>query len=377
MFKKYEELVISLRRELHKIPEIATEEFKTAQFIEDTLKSFGITNIKRLYNTGVVAVLGDIKNHCIAFRADIDALPIKEETNLPFSSENNGMMHACGHDGHTAVLLALAKYLKDNEQLLTNCIKLIFQPAEEGSGGAEPMIKEGALENPGVEKIFGFHLWPGIEIGKAEYSSDASFAEAQRYEIHIKGNGGHGAIPDGIKNCLFASAEIIEKLKELNQKFEKTIVSACAINSTGYYNVFADEVTLKGTMRTLKEGTFSKIEDEINSFCKKNLYGCEITPAFYYEYPCAKNHKNELNELTEASKKVLGHENVYESKPTYAAEDFGYYTQKTKGAHIKIGTSNRDLPLTLNPLHNPHFDIDENALIYALKIMIELTKTKI
>ena len=371
-FSQYEDLAVSLRRELHQIPEIATEEYKTSEFIIKTLESFGINNTKRLFNTGVTAHIGNSENPCVALRADIDALPIEEETGLPFSSKNKGMMHACGHDGHTAVLLATAKYLKDNEDELTKCVKLIFQPAEEGSGGAEPMINEGVLNNPKVEKVFGFHLWPDIPSGKAEYSLDASFAEAQRYEIHIKGNGGHGAIPDGVKKCLFAASDTIEKLKELNEKFDKTLVSACAINSTGYYNVFADEVIIKGTMRTLKEGTFSEIEKEIKEFCRTSPYDCELTPVFIYEYPCAVNHKNELNELIAAAKSVLGEENVREGKPTYAAEDFGYFTKYSKGAHIKIGTANPDMPNTQNPLHNPHFDIDENALKSALKIFISL-----
>lgn len=368
----YEELAVSFRRELHQIPEIAEKEYKTSKYIINKLESFGITDIKKFYKTGIAAVIGDYKNPCIAFRADIDALPVKEETGLSFSSKHKGMMHACGHDGHTAVLLSLAKYLKDNEKNLQKCVKLIFQPAEEGNGGAESMIKEGVLKNPDVEKVFGFHLWPDIPVGKAEFSEGASFAEAQRYEIQIKGNGGHGAIPENVKKCLYAAAETIEKLKELNEKYEKTLVSACAINSTGYYNVFADEVVIKGTMRTLIGGTLAKAEADIKAFCESSPYGCELKPIFVYEYPCAVNHENELLELVNSAKAVLGNENVSEGKCTYAAEDFGYFTKSVKGAHIKIGTANPTLPNTQNPLHNPKFDIDENALKFALKIFIGL-----
>lgn len=368
----YEELAVSFRRELHQIPEIAEKEYKTSKYIINKLESFGITDIKKFYKTGIAAVIGDYKNPCIAFRADIDALPVKEETGLPFSSKHEGMMHACGHDGHTAVLLSLAKYLKDNEKNLQKCVKLIFQPAEEGNGGAEPMIKEGVLKNPDVEKVFGFHLWSDIPVGKAEFSEGASFAEAQRYEIQIKGNGGHGAIPENVKKCLYAAAETIEKLKELNEKYEKNLVSACAINSTGYYNVFADEVVIKGTMRTLIGGTLAKAEADIKAFCESSPYGCELKPIFVYEYPCAVNHENELLELVNSAKAVLGNENVSEGKCTYAAEDFGYFTKSAKGAHIKIGTANPAFPNTQNPLHNPKFDIDENALKFALKIFIGL-----
>lgn len=372
-FNRYDELVVELRRALHKIPEIATEEFKTSEFISDKLTEWGYS-IKKMYGTGVVALIGDDTLPCIAFRADIDGLPIKEGNNVPYKSEHEGKMHACGHDGHTAVLLTLAKILKDNETKLRNCIKLIFQPAEEGSGGALPMIEEGVLEKPKVEKLFGFHLWPDVELGKIEYSFGASFAEAERYEIHIKGNGGHGAMPEGIKNCLQCGAEIIDGLKKIHESFDKTVVSACAFNSTGFHNIFADSAVIKGTIRTVIDGRVKEVEEEIKKVCKRagENSGCEVTPVFVYEYPCLMNNEKALLEIAEASKTVVGEKNVYEAKGTYAAEDFAFFTKHCNAAHIKIGSHNPLMPETGYPLHNPKFNIDEESLKIAVRIFSKL-----
>lgn len=372
-FKQYDELVVELRRELHKIPEIATEEFKTSEFISDKLTEWGYS-IKKMYGTGVVAVIGDETKPCIAFRADIDGLPIKEENDVAYKSVNEGKMHACGHDGHIAVVLTLAKILRDNEKKIKNCIKLIFQPAEEGSGGAMPMIEEGVLENPKVEKIFGFHFWPSVEAGKIEYSSGASFAEAERYEIHIKGNGGHGAMPDGIKNCLQCGAEIINGIKNIHDSFDKTIVSACSFNSTGFHNIFADSAVIKGTIRTVIDGKIKEVETEIEKVCQnaeKNS-GCFVNPVFVYEYPCLLNDSRTLGEIVKVSKEVLGEQSVYEAEGTYAAEDFSFFTKRCAAAHIKIGSYNPEKPETGYPLHNPKFNIDEDALKTAIRIFTKL-----
>lgn len=373
-FSEYEKLAVSLRREFHKIPELGGEEYKTCELIYNTLLSYKIENTKKLFSTGVTACIGDINNPCIAFRADIDGLLVAEKTHLPFESINKGKMHACGHDGHIAVLLSFAKLLKDNENKLKNCVKLIFQPAEETDGGAMGMINEGVLDNPKVEKIFGFHFWPEVLSGKVMYSSGASFSECERYEIHITGNGGHGAMPEGIKNCLYAVSDIIKDIKNISENHPESVLSACSVNSTGYHNIFADKAVIKGTIRTVKQGEREKIEDEIKKACEKSLYGCKVEPVFVYEYPGAVNHQSELSEIVEASKKVIGEENVYEGKCTFAAEDFAFFTTHTKGAHIKIGTKNMDNPLTLNPLHSPEFSIDEDTLKIPLKIFWEIVK---
>lgn len=374
--EKYCSLAVDLYKELHKIPELGGEEYKTSEFIENTLLGWGIKDIKHLFGTGISVTVGDESLPCIALRADIDGLPVKEETNLSYKSTHEGKMHACGHDGHMGALLAFSKFCYDNKDKLKCCVKFIFQPAEETDGGALGMINEGVLKNPDVKKVFGFHIWPSVPLGKAEYSLGASFAEAQRYEIHIKGNGGHGAIPEGVKNCLYTAAQIIEELKKIDEKYANSVISACALNSTGHHNVFADSAVIKGTIRTVVPSERENAVTNIKKACENSekAYGCEVIPEFVYEYPCAVNHENELFELIDAAKSALGGENVYEGKCTFAAEDFAYFMQNSKGAHIKIGTGTSKNPSTLRPLHSPDYAIDENSIKNAVKIFYELIK---
>ena len=373
-FSEYINTVIYLRRVLHKFPELSGEEYKTCEFIIENLKKFGVKNIEKMYNTGVVALIGDEKKECIAIRCDIDALPIKEETNLPYKSQNDGVMHACAHDAHTAVVLTLAKILCDNENKLSKCIKLIFQPKEETDGGAKQMIDEGVLENPKVDKVFGFHFWSNIDCGKITYQNGVSFASCSRFEIRIKGKGGHGAMPEKVINSLIPVSYIIDEFQKINKKYEKAVVSLCTCNTDGSYNVFCENAVLKGTIRTIYKEDYEKIVEEILSMKDKVLkeYGCECEIDVIYEYPALVNDKDALRELLGAAKYVLGNENVYESPFTYAAEDFSFFTEAVKSAHIKIGSSNKERPETLLPLHNPSFDIDENALGYALEIFSKL-----
>ncbi len=373
-FLKYSETVVELRRKLHQYPELSTCEFKTCEFIINTLKDFGLTNIKKMFSTGVVAVVGNESNPCIAVRCDIDALPVKEETNLPFKSKNNGVMHACAHDAHTAVVLTLAKILKDNEKNLKKCVKLIFQPAEETIGGAKQMIDEGVLEKPEVKNVFGFHFWSGIDCGKATYQNGVSFASTARYEIILKGKGGHGAMPEKVINTLYPVSFLIEEFDKLNKKFENSVISLCTCNTDGSHNVFCENALLKGTIRTLNTEDYCSICNEIKAFEKiiKDNYNCECKIDIIYEYPPLFNDSEALIPIIDSAKKVLGDNNVYETEFTFAAEDFAFFSQAVKSAHIKIGSSNKNCPETCLPLHNPKFDIDENALVYAIKIFSEL-----
>lgn len=371
---EYENLVVNLRRELHKYPELSRKEYKTCEFIIENLKKFGIMNIKKVFNTGVVAVIGDEEKSCIAIRCDIDALPVKEETNLSFKSVNEGVMHACAHDGHTAVVLTLAKFLKDNEEKMEKCVKLIFQPGEETEGGAKPMIDEGVLLNPEVEAVFGFHFWDNIDCGKAVYTKGVSFASTSRFEIRIKGKGGHGAMPEKVINSLIPSAFIINSFKKINEKYNSAVVSLCSCNTDGTYNVFCENVLMKGTIRTVDKNDYDNIVSEILKLKDiiQTEYGCECVINIIYEYPALENDEETLCTLVDAAKNVLGDENVYETSYTYAAEDFSYFSAYSKAAHMKIGISDKNRPETFLPLHNPKFDIDEKALIYALKIFINL-----
>lgn len=372
--EKYRDMLIAFRRHFHQFPELSYQEFETQKYIINKLNEFGITNVKKMFNTGVVALIGDEKKDCIAIRCDIDALPIDEKTNLPFKSQNSGVMHACAHDGHTAVVLTLAKILKENEEKLKNCVKLIFQPGEETDGGAKQMIEERVLEDPKVKNVFGFHFWNGIKCGKIAFTKGVSFASASRFEIRIKGKGGHGAMPENVVNSLYPTAYLIEEFKKINEKYKNAVVSLCACKTDGIHNIFCENVLLMGTIRTISETDYENIKKDIYALEKTvtEKYGCEIKTDIIYEYPCLENDNEVLNRLIFASKKALGEENIYEIPHTFATEDFSYFTKYCKSAHIKIGIENENNKNTMLPLHNPSFDIDENALFYALEIFYEL-----
>lgn len=372
--QEYENELVSLRRHFHRFPELSYKEYETQKYIIKKLKEYGVKNIKKMFNTGVVAIIGNENNECIAIRCDIDALPIEEKTDLSFKSENKGVMHACAHDGHTAVLLMLAKILCKNEKELKNCIKLIFQPGEETDGGAKQMIEEGVLENPKVKNVYGFHFWNDTDCGKVTYTKGVSFASASRFEIRIKGKGGHGAMPENVVNSLYPTAYLIEEFKKINEKYEDAVVSLCSCKTDGIHNIFCENVLLMGTIRTISEVDYENIKKDIYSLEKtvKEVYKCEIKTDIIYEYPSLENDKETLNKLISASKKVLGDNNVYETPHTFATEDFAYFSKNCKSAHIKIGIENKDYKNTCLPLHNPSFDIDEKALFYAFEIFSTL-----
>lgn len=374
ILEEYKNLVVSLRRHFHMYPELSLKEYKTCEYIEKKLVEYGVKNIKKIFNTGLSAVIGDEKKECIAVRCDMDALPIKEETGLSFKSVNEGVMHACAHDAHMAVLLAFAKVIKDNEDKLPVCVKLIFQPGEETEGGAKRMIDEGVLCNPAVKNVYGFHFWSGIDCGKVSYTKGVSFAQSSRFEIKIKGKGGHGAMPEKVINSLHPASWLINEFKKINEKYENAIVSLCSCNSDGTYNVFCENVIFKGTIRTLCDDDYNSIEKDIKELKRTVIeeYNCDIETDIIYEYPCLINDDKTLDCFIKASQKVLGEESVTDDKYTFAAEDFSYFTQSVPSAHIKIGISNSENKNTLLPLHNPCFDIDEKALVYTLEILSEL-----
>ena len=371
--KIYNDELIELRRELHKIPEIAYNEYKTCEFITKKLKEYNI-DYEIVFKTGVVCIIGDVNKECIAFRMDMDGLFIKENNDVCYKSEIPGMMHACGHDGHVAILLMTAKILKQNEKELKKCVKLIFQPAEEGSGGAEHMIKEGVLSNPIVSAVYGCHLWPEVIVGKAEYVEKTAFAGSYRYLIRVIGKGGHGAMPEKVINSLLPASEIILELSKLHEREKESVVSACCVNTTGTFNTFTSDTEILGTIRTLSNEARDRILAGITKIIDsvKEKYNIEIEFIPTPEYPPCVNDDQTLENLVDKAKKAIGEENVTLGKVTYGAEDFAYYGLNCKTAHIRVGTKNPDDEATHYPLHNPNFNIDENSLAIAVKIFLEL-----
>ncbi len=373
-YEKYFDELVMLRREFHKIPEICYEEHKTAEKIEEVLKSYGITNVKRVFHTGVVCLIGDESNECIALRMDTDALPVTEETGVSYQSEHTGMMHACGHDAHIAILLMTAKILKEHESDLKYCVKLIFQPGEEGDGGALPMIREGVLENPRVRKIFGAHVWPQVGVGKIEYLPDTAFAGCDRYEMKIHGKGGHGAIPESANSPLPALADCILGIEALGKEEADAVISACACNADGYYNVFPDDALLKGTIRTLCPEQRTRILEKLTVLAEEISKARNITVEFHpvEEYPPCQQDEGALTEYLFAAMKVFGDsypEHIDEGKRTFAAEDFSFFAQEIPAAHVRIGSNGGED--SAYPLHHAKFQIDEQCLLTGVKLFCE------
>lgn len=373
-YETYFEELVSLRRKFHKIPEICYKEYKTAEKIEEVLKSYGITTVKRMFHTGVVCTIGDEAKECIALRMDTDALPVAEETGAPYQSEHPGMMHACGHDAHIAILLMTAKILKEHESELKYCVKLIFQPGEEGDGGALPMIKEGVLENPKVSKIFGAHVWPELSVGNIEYLPDTAFAGCDRYEIKIHGKGGHGAMPDACNSPLPALADCILGIEALGKEEPDAVISSCACNANGYYNVFPDDALLQGTIRTLSSEQRTRILEKLQLLAEEVSKKRNITVEFLpvEEYPPCEQDEGALTEYLFAAMRVFGEnypEHIDEGERTFTAEDFSFFAGQIPAAHVRIGSNGGEE--SSYPLHHAKFQIDEQCLLLGVKLFCE------
>ncbi len=370
-YDQYMDELVSLRREFHKIPELCYEEEKTAEKIEAVLKSYGITTVKRVFGTGVVCLIGDETKECIAFRMDTDGLPVTEETGVSYQSQHPGLMHACGHDAHIAILLMTAKILKEHEGDLKYCVKLIFQPGEEGDGGALPMIKEGVLENPKVTKIFGAHVWPDTPVGVMEYLPKTAFAGCDRYEIKIHGKGGHGAMPKSVNSPLPALADCILGIEELGKAEPDAVISPCACNTKGYYNVFPDDAVLMGTIRTLSSDQRTRILEKLKKMTEEIAKKRHITIEFLpvEEYPPCLQHETVLSQYLSIAKGIVGEQNIRMGEQTFAAEDFSFFAQTCPAAHLRIGSQSGED--TAYPLHHAKFQIDEACLAVGVKLFCE------
>ena len=360
--------LVEIRKHLHQHPELSFEENKTADFVFSTLKSVGL-HPERMAKTGVVAMInGGHSGPVIALRADLDALPIQEMNDVPYKSLNNGVMHACGHDVHTASLLGAAMILNDLKADLSGSIKLIFQPGEEKlPGGASIMIKEGVLENPKPASIVGQHVFPELEVGKVGFRSGMYMASCDEIHITVKGKGGHGAMPHlAIDPVLISSHLVIALQQVVSRKSNPLIPSVLSIGkfiANGATNVIPDQVKLEGTFRTFDEEWRIEAHQEIIKIAEnlvRSMGGaCDID--ITKGYPFVYNDE----ELTERSRlsavKYLGEQNVVELPMRATGEDFSFYTQAIPGTFYRLGVANAAKGIT-HPVHSAHFDADEEAL---------------
>lgn len=373
----YDEIV-RIRRHLHKHPELSFEEVETPQYIADFHQNLGHEVKTGVGGNGVVAYLkGSSDGPTVALRADFDALPIQEETGLDFQSVNEGVMHACGHDGHTATLLGVAKVLNQMKEELKGTIVFIHQHAEElPPGGAEPMIEDGALE--GVDVIFGTHLQAQTPLHEINYRTDALQASADRFEIKILGKGGHGAMPQDTKDSILIASQLVDNLQQIVSRrvspLDSAVLSVCSFEAKGPYNVIANSAKLEGTVRTLNEETRSFMEKEIKRVVEgtTHLSNSDFEYEYHRGYPVLVNHKKETEFVMEIAETVPGVDEIKEIDPIMGGEDYSYYLQKVKGTYFFTGAEPKNSSDPY-PHHHPEFDIDEEALLIAAKILAKST----
>lgn len=371
---KVEDFVVNIRRKLHKYPELDFSLPKTTEIICDTLDKLKINYKKNIGKSGIVAEIeGENKNITLAFRADMDALPILEETECDFRSKHNGKMHACGHDAHMSVLLGVAKVISENIKELPCNVKLIFQPAEETTGGALPMIKEGVLEN--VDGIFGLHVDPSISAGKIGIKYGPMNAASTRIKIRIKGKSCHGAYPSTGVDSIVVAAQVITALQTIVSRSidsrESLVLSFGKIIGGETENVITGDVLLEGVIRTLSNKLRDSVKPKIKNMVALICEGMGAVGEVEYidSYMALINNDKFVDIVKKSGENVLESKNVKEKKiPEMVVEDFAYYLDKVPGAFFNLGVGMRTKEN--KPLHNGAFFIDEKALIIGVKVQI-------
>jgi amidohydrolase len=373
--KTYYESYRSVRHHLHANPELSYKEFNTSKFIQDHLQSLDIP-FKVMAETGVVALIeGKKSNRVIALRADIDALPIQEANNVAYASKVPGVMHACGHDVHTTILLGAARILNETKAHWEGTVKLIFQPGEEKNpGGASILIKEGVLENPAPTAIIGLHVHPILETGKLSFKSGKAMASADEIYITVKGKGGHAATPHLTADTVLAASELVVALQKVVSRdkdpLSPSVLSICAINGGFTTNVIPSEVKLMGTFRAMDEtwryNAHKRMKEIADGIATSS--GAEIDFKIDVGYPTVYNDPVITEKARSIAASTMGNSNIEEGELRMGAEDFGYYSQKIAGCFFRLGTGNKQKNIT-SGVHTPTFDIDEDAIEIGMRMM--------
>ena len=370
--------VVEIRRHIHKNPQLSFNEEETSAYIKSILTSWKIPFTEDIADTGIVVLLeGSIPStKTIALRADFDALPIIEENKVEYCSQNKGVMHACGHDAHTASLLGTLKILDALSKEWEGSVKFIFQPAEEQyPGGAQQMIKEGVLDNPKVQKMFGQHVFPDLEVGKVGFCPGKYMASADEIQITINGFGGHAALPDTYNSPIIAAAKLITCLEEhfLPYRNIPAVFAIGFVQANGYCNVIPDSVELKGTFRTIDEEFRNSAHIQMQKIANNIASECAIDINFevHKGYPSLHNDEILTNRAITYAKEYIGNENVIDLSLRMTAEDFAYYCHEVPSCFYRLGTANKSKGIT-HGLHTSRFNIDEDALKLGMGLMAYL-----
>ena len=386
--KEIHQWIVEKRRTIHRHPELMYEEFKTSKLVQETLKDLQIPFQKDIAITGVVGIIGSGEEPCIALRADMDALPIHEETDVDFKSQIDGKMHACGHDCHTAMLLGAARILKENEDKIEGTVKLIFQPAEEGGAGGKMMREQGVLEKPKVRQIFALHVAGTMPMGTLASKEGTLLAATSSIKILVKGNGGHAAAPHHTIDPVVTGSKIVVELQTLISRelspLESGVISITMVNAGSATNVIPSTMELQGTIRSLTSEGISKLQNRVKEVAESIAIAnrCEAEVSFPgNDYPPTVNDADCWELGKAAAKDILGQEKVSEMNSIMGGEDFAYYTEEIPGCFSFLGVGNPEIDAVYD-VHHPMFKVDEEALSLgtavhvntAIKALENLTK---
>ena len=374
--KTYGDEFISIRQHLHANPELSYKEFETCAFVAAQLEKFGIP-FTPMGGTGLLGIIegNNPNSRVIALRADMDALPIEEANDVPYKSTKPGIMHACGHDAHTAVLLGAAKILNETKSEWSGTVKLVFQPGEERNpGGATYMIRDGALENPVPEGIVALHVHPSLSVGKLSFRKGTVMASADELYITLKGKGGHAAAPQLTTDIILVASHLVVSLQQIisrnNNPLNPTVLSITSFQGGYTTNVIPSEVKLMGTLRCLNEDWRAKahklIEQHVHHIAA--AMGAEVELHIDKGYPTVLNHPELTGHAWQLAEEYMGAENVEETEMRMGAEDFGFYAQQIPGCFYRLGVMNEEKGIT-SGVHTPTFNIDEEAIEIGMGTM--------
>jgi amidohydrolase len=371
--------VIADRRHLHQHPELGFQEFETSKFVAERLAGLGVEDVRTgIAVTGVTGLIRGTKaggaGKVALVRADMDALPILEENQVDYRSQNDGKMHACGHDAHTAMLLGLTRVLRDRREEFSGTVKVLFQPAEEGGGGAKVMIDEGVLENPKVDAVFGMHVAQEMPVGLLGIRPGPAMAASDRFDFTIKGKGGHGARPQGTIDPIAIGAQIVVALQTIvARETDPTlpaVVTVGAFHAGEANNVIPDTATLRGTVRSFEEGERKRLAERIEAIVRgvAGTMRAEVDFTYRFGYPPTVNDAAMTELVREVAGEVIGADKVIEEPLHMGAEDFSYFLQRKPGAFFFVGTRNPEKGFVWGH-HHPKFDIDEEGLAIGMNTM--------
>lgn len=369
--------LVEWRRRLHQKPELAFKENLTAEFVSQKLQEWGIEHQTNIAQTGIVATIDSGKpGPVLAIRADMDALPVQEENEVDYRSQHSGIMHACGHDGHTAIALGTACYLAKHKQDFSGTLKMIFQPAEEGPGGAEPMIAAGVLRNPDVDAIVGLHLWNNLPLGTVGVRGGALMAAVETFDCTILGKGGHGAMPHQTVDSIVVAAQIVNALQSIVARnidpIDSAVVTVGTFHAGNTHNVIADTAQIGGTVRYFKpayRGYFDKrIEQVIAGICQS--YGANYKFDYCSLYPPTINDVKMAELVRSVAESVVETPaGIVPECQTMGGEDMSFFLQEVPGCYFFLGSANPEKNLAY-PHHHPRFDFDETALGMGVEIFV-------